>query len=339
MMEKKEDRTDAAEHLKNIPIQTEDIAFKSEEMILCGKCARKNPPNRLKCFYCGAELEISAEQAANIQPVLRKLENWEKGYNLIYAPNPNSENEFNLPAAAEILNLEIETLQKILQANQPLPVARAESEKVAEIVAGKLREHGFSISIVSDEALAADKLPARLRGLEFDGDRLVLIYFNTGEIAEIRREDLILILSGAVFERKTESLEKRKKGESKILDSSETASDEILMDIYSRENSAGYRILAKGFDFSCLDAKKGILAVENMQKLVAKLREFAPNAKYIGDYLQVREVLGNIWEIEQKKDSQGLKRHSFGKFDFSNIATSNNMQQFTKYSRLHRHIL
>jgi hypothetical protein len=338
-MEKKEDPADGDEHLKNIPIQTEDIAFKPEEMISCGKCMRTNPPNRLKCFYCGAELEISAERAANIQPYLRKLENWEKGYNLIYLPNPQSENEFNLPETAGILNLEIGALQKILPTKKPLPVARAESVKEAEIIAGKLHKRGFDISIVSDEALAADRLPRRLRGLEFDDDRLVLIYFNTDEIAEIRREDLILIVSGAVFERRTESVEKRKKGESKILDFTETASDEILMDIYSRENSDGYRILAKGFDFSCLETEKGITAVENMRKLAAKLREFAANAKYVGDYLQIREVLSSIWEIEQRKDSQGLKRHSFGKFDFSNIATSNNMQQFTKYSRLQRHIL
>ena len=333
------ERAQTGEHTKNIPIQTEDIAFKPEEMIACEKCARKNPPNRLKCFYCGAELEIPDEKAANIKPLLRKLENWEKGYNLIYTPNQQSENEFDLSAAAEILKLETETLQKIMQSKNPLPVARAESEKEAGIAAEKLRAQGFDISIVSDEALAAERLPKRLRGLEFDSERLVLIYFNTDEIAEIKREDLILIVSGAVFERKTESIEKRKKGESKILDSTETASDEILIDVYSRENSDGYRILAKGFDFSCLEAEKKITAVENMRKLAAKLRDFAPNAKYVGDYLQVREVLGGVWEIEQKKDSQGLKRHSFGKFDFSKVATSNNIQQFTKYSRLQRHIL
>ena len=338
-MEKKEDQIHVGNQPENLQIQTEDIAFKPEEMISCGECARKNPPNRFKCFYCGAALEITDEQASNIQPNLRKLEDWEKGYNLIYAPVSNSENEFDLTETAKILNLENEDLQKILQAKKPLPVARAESEKEAEIVAKKLGERGFNISIVSDEALAADRLPTRLRSLEFEDGKLILIYFNTDEIAEIEREDLILIVSGAVFERKTESIEKRKKGESKILDLTETASDEVLMDIYSRENSNGYRILAKGFDFSCLETDKGILAVENMRKLVAKLREFAPNAKFVGDYLAVREVLGNVWEIEQRKNSQGLKRHSFGKFDFANVATSNNTQQFTKYSRLQWHIL
>jgi hypothetical protein len=338
-MERKEELIKGAEQVKNFPVQTEDIAFKPEEMIACGKCARTNPPNRLKCFYCGAALEISAEQAANIQPQLRKLESWEKGFNLIYLPNSQSENKYNLAEAAKVLNLEKEDLQKILQAKKPLPVARAESEKEAEIVAKNLGEQDLKVSIISDETLAADKLPTRLRGLEFDGEKLILILFNTDEVTEIGREDLVLIVSGAVYERKTESLEKRKKGETKVLDATETASDEILIDIYTRANSNGYRIPAKGFDFSCLESEKGILAVENMSKLIAKLREYAPGAKFVGDYSAVREVLGSVWEVEQRKDSQGLKRHSFGKFDFSNIAITNNTQQFTKYSRLQRQIL
>jgi len=338
-MEEREDQIRADNQPKNQPVQTEDIAFKPEEMISCGKCARTNPPNRLKCFYCGAELEMTAEQAANIKPNLRKLENWEKGYNLIYAPNPNGENEFDSAETAKILNLESEDLQKILQTEKTLPLARVESEKEAQITASKLSERGFNISIVSDEALAVDKLPTRLRSLEFDDDKIILIFFNSDEIAEIKREDLVLIVSGAIYERKTESIEKRKKGESKILDATVTASDVGLIDIYSRQNSNGYRILANGFDFSCLETAKGILAVENLKKLAAKLREFAPNAKFVGDYLAVREVLGSVWEIEQRKDSLGLKRHSFGKFDFSNLATSSNLQQFTKYSRLQWQIL
>ncbi|MDQ3129259.1 MAG: hypothetical protein M3Q99_00675 [Acidobacteriota bacterium] len=338
-MEEREDQIRADNQPQNQPVQTEDIAFKPEEMISCGKCARTNPPNRLKCFYCGAELEMTAEQAANIKPNLRKLENWEKGYNLIYAPNPNGKNEFDSAGTAKILNLESEDLQKILQTEKTLPLARVESEKEAQITASKLSERGFNISIVSDEALAADKLPTRLRSLEFDDDKIILIFFNSDEIAEIKREDLVLIVSGAIYERKTESIEKRKKGESKILDATETASDAGLIDIYSRENSNGYRILAKGFDFSCLETEKGILAAENLTKLAAKLRECAPDAKFINDYSAVRQVLGCVWEIEHRKDSQGLKRHSFGKFDFSNLATSSNLQQFTKYSRLQWQIL
>jgi hypothetical protein len=97
--------------------------------------------------------------------------------------------------------------------------------------------------------------------------------------------------------------------------------------------------LTKGFDFSCLGYKKGSLAHENLQKLIAKLQKFAPQAKLVNDYQAVRRILGEVWEIEQRKEPQGLKRHSFGKFNFSNIFLSSNEMQFTKYSRLQWHLL
>ena len=338
-MEKAKESVEGEQRLKDLPVQAENIAFSPDEMIECGKCARMNPPVRLKCFYCAAELEIPAARAANLQSGLRKLEDWEKGFNLIYQPNSTEETKSDWAEIAKIIRLEPDILRKIVETKKNLPLARVESEKEAKIVAGKLRENGLTTLIVADEKLSADVLPTRLRGLEFDGDRLILVLFNTSEIREIRRDDLILIVSGAVFERKTESVEKRKKGKSVILDASETASDESLLDIYSCDDAGSYRITAKGFDFSSLEAEKGIVARENMKKMIEKLREFAPNAKFDGDYSAIREVLGEIWEIEIRKDSQGLKRHGFGKFDFSNVATSSNLRQFTKYSRLQREIL
>jgi hypothetical protein len=338
-MENEEDRIYAGDDLRNMPFQTEDIAYKAEEMVRCGKCSRVNSPARLKCLYCGGELDVPHEKHALVRPNLRRLENWEKGFNLIYAPGSTDEKKLDQAEAAKLLHLDTRILQKVIEAGAALPIARAESEKEAEIVSRKLEEYGLTAKIVSDEALAAETPPTRLRGLEFDGEKLVAVYFNVDEVAEIRSEDLALIVSGAVFERKTESIEKRKKGENKILDASETASDEILIDIYTRQDGNGFRIPTKGFDFSCLGVEKGITAAENMKKLVAALQKFAPDAKFAGDYLTVREILCFIWENEQRKDSQGLKRHGFGQFDFSNVATSSNLQQFTKYSRLQWQIL
>ena len=143
----------------------------------------------------------------------------------------------------------------------------------------------------------------------------------------------------AIFQKAVESTAKRKKGESKILETAEISSDEILIDIYEKADSTGYRILTKGFDFSCLEAEKGILARENIQKLIARFQEFAPNAKLVNDYLSVKEHLGEVWEIEERKDSKGLTRKNFGKFDLANVMLSSNLQQFSKYSRLQWHIL
>ena len=328
------------EWLKDLPLQTENIAFKPEEMILCAKCERTNPPNRLNCLYCGGELEISAAQNQFLKPNLRKLETWEKGFNVILLPNPQIADEAKFGEAAGLLKLEKEVLKKIILANNPLPLARAESRKEAETAQTRLREVGIETIVVSDEALAIEQPTRRLRGIEFFEDKLILILFNLDEIVEITAEDLALIVTGAVFERRIEATEQyNKKGDNKILDTKETASDETLIDIFSRRNSFGFRIYAKGFDFSSLEMEKEMLAKNNIKKLTEKLRRFAPNTKYVDAYLSSRNLLANVWEVEQKIDSQGLKREGFGKFNLGNVTTVNNLSQFTKYSRLQWHLL
>lgn len=325
--------------MKNLPVHTEEVGFKSDEMVTCGKCARANAPNRLKCMYCGAPLEISPEQAGKIKPGLRKLENWEQGFNLIYVPNDERISADSVPEIAKLTGREREFTQKLFEARKALPLARCETRKEAEILQDRLQQKGLRALIVGDEALDAENAPRRLRNLEIRDRYLFLTLFNTNEIEVVQLEDLRIIVAGAIFQKAIESTEARKKGESKILDATETASDESLIDLYTTENASGYRILTKGFDFSALGEEKGILARENLKRLAAKLRQIAPHARIVDDYLALRNVLGEVWEVEQRKDSQGLTRQRFGKFDLSNVSTSNNLQQFTKYSRLQWHLL
>lgn len=328
------------EFLKNLPVQTENIAFKAEEMISCEKCGRPNPPNRLECVYCGAKLEISAEQSHLLKLNLRKLEAWEKGFNLIFIPEASDEENLNAATVSRLLKSETETIDKIFAAKIALPIARAESEKEAEIVQQRLRETGVETRIVNDKNLAVEKTPRRLRGIEFDENNVILILFNQDEIVSVPNEDIILIVTGAIFERKIQATETyNKKGENKILDSTETASDDLLIDIYSREDFIGYRVWAKGFDFSCLENEKKILATENIKTLAERLRQAFPDAKFVDDYRRIRASLSEVWEVEQKTASQGLQRKSFGKFNMGNLTTINNLSQFTKYSRLQRHLI
>jgi hypothetical protein len=120
-MEKKADNVHDDEWLKNLPVQAEEIAFKPEDMISCGACRRTSPPNRLACFYCGKPLEISDAQAKNLKPNLRKLEVWEKGFNLIYKPDEKGK---SFEKAAKFISLEAEMLEKICAAKTVLPLAR-----------------------------------------------------------------------------------------------------------------------------------------------------------------------------------------------------------------------
>lgn len=326
--------------LENLPLQTENIAFKPDEMLLCIKCQRSNPPNRLKCFYCGGELEITEAQSRFLKPNLRKLENWEKGFNVIFLSVSEAFDESQASEIARLLKFENAVLRSLFVSKTPLPVARAESEKEAEVVRSRLRESGVETLILSDEKLAIEKPPKRLRGIESRGDELILKLFSDEESVELAPEDLILIVTGAVFERKIAATETySKKGENKILDSSEIASDETLIDLYSRRDASGFRIFARGFDFSFLGAEKGLLAKDNIKKVAGKLRQIAPHARSVEDYSQNRNFLAAVWEVEQRTDSKGLKREGVGKFNLESVTTVNNLSQFTRYSRLQRHLL
>lgn len=335
-MDTREENQPAFESLKDSPVQTENIAYSSEEMIACGKCLRANPPNRLKCLYCGGQLEFSDEQTAFLKPVLRKLEAWEKGFNLIYMPDDSNEiDERKIKEISRMTRHEKEVLEKLFEAQKPLPLARAESEKEAAIVKQRFEESGIQTVLLSDEKLAVENPPKRLRGMEFSDDTILLRIFNTDEVFEARSEDLLLVVTGAVFQKRVEATEKHnKRGENALLNASETATDERLFDIYFNGNDTGFRIEQKGFDFSCLGQEKSLLAAENIKRLVKKLKAFAPKAKLVEDYLQIRAALGNVWEIAERRDSKGLVRKGLGKFNLGNVTFVSNLEQFTKYSRM-----
>lgn len=336
----KEDRN-TEDSLKDLPVQTENIAYASDEMIACGKCRRANPPNRLKCLYCGAELEFSDEQSNFVKPVLRKLEAWEKGFNLIYMPDESAEiDEQKIKEISRMTRIETDVLEKLFDAKKPLPLARAGSEKEAAIVRQRFDETGIKTTLLSDEKLAVENPPKRLRGMEFSGETVLLKFFNKDEIFETRIENLSLVVTGAIFQKRIEATEKHnKKGENILLNATETASDEKLFDIYFNGDETGFRIEQKGFDFSCLGEEKSFLAAENILRLARKLKSFSPDAKLVEDYLQLRPILGNVWEISEQKDSKGLVRERFGKFNLGNVTLVSNLEQFTKYSRMLKNIL
>jgi hypothetical protein len=321
--------------LKDMPLTKNASGFSAEQMINCEKCSRQNAPNRLNCMYCGEALPISKEQEANINPRLRKLENWEKGFNIIILPNGLIYDDAKYFEVAKLLRIEADDLQKIVETNKPLPIARCETLKEAEIVKENLAKLGVSANVISDEDLHVETQTRRLRAIEILPDRLNLQLFNVKENHIILLEDLMLIVAGRIFERKISATERyNKKNENKTLQSNEISNDEPIIDIYARNDSIGYRIFTSGFDFSCVGERKSWIAAENIKTLRQVLREIGENAKFDDNYAKVRHALGQVWETEETKDSKGLKASSFGNYNVENITTINNLQQFTKYSRL-----
>ncbi|MEP6849810.1 MAG: hypothetical protein ABI999_13220 [Acidobacteriota bacterium] len=332
-MNEKNNIESAEDRLKEMPVQTENIAFSPDDMRTCTKCGRANPPNRLKCFYCAAAIEIAPDNLAQAKLVLRRLEIWEKGFNVVAL---SRQTRVNLPAAARELGLERDAAEKLFASNAEIPVARVEGQREANVLRLRLKNIGVETTVLADESLHLEKFPRRIRALEFKSDHIVATDFNTSEKFPIAASDVMLVVIGTMFETKTASIEKRKRNKSTLLDTTETSADESVIDLYTRQDSMGIRIYQSGFDFSCLGGNKGLLASENMPKLVRRLIMTCVNAKLDEKYAELQDALGLVWELETRKDYEGLRRSGFGKKDFGNVVTVDNHSQFNRYSRLRR---
>lgn len=315
-------------------IQSEDIGFKAHEMARCKGCGRSNPPNRLDCMYCGRELEGVPGDAASIRLTPRRLEAWERGFNVILGP-PRSADDGEIRRAAAFLNFENAAFREIIDAGVSLPVARVESEKQAQAIRAALGQMHFNSMIVSDSDLAIDTPQVRLSGMVFTGQNLSVINFNTNAKIEIGWNEIVLLVIGVLTRGRVDALEKKRRhGKTKLVDETATSSDEQILDIYTRDRAIGYRVHQAGFDFSCLDDDKDLLASENMRLLVDKIGRNAPKAAIINSYGNIRRLLDDIWEIESRKDFQGLRRSGFGKVEFGSAVSTSNLSQFNKFSRL-----
>jgi hypothetical protein len=291
-------------------------------------------------MYCGLELEFDEKQSQFIKPTLRLAESHINGFNLIYLGNLRNWNEKQISEVSKMTRLTKNVLDKIFQSGKPLPLARTETLKETEIVSQRLKEIGIETVIIEDNRFEIEKNARRLRRLEIKDDKLILILFNNDEVCELQRDDLALIVVGGLFEKTLESTEKhKKKGDNKVLETSEISSDEMIVDLFSKGDSIGYRLFQKGFDFSTLGKDKKLLANENLKILVEKLNHFAPDTKLDDDYLRVRDCLSGVWVAEEQSDSKGMKRQSFGSYQRLTETKTSNLQQFTKYSRLQRFLL
>lgn len=317
-------------------IQTENLAFDANEMISCGGCGRMNPPNRFKCVYCGRQLETKAENSA-IKLHLRKLELWERGWNVIVRA---TDAPVDAGKIALVLAMGTDDLNAILDAGTALPLVRVETEDEAAVLSTKLEQLGLTCLTISDADLDADKPPVRLSGIDLHDGRIGLKTFNTGEVVTIDADNLALIVPGFIATSRMDTIEKKgRRGKSKLLDQTATTADESIVDLYTLDDRIGYRVYLAGFDFSCLGNDKRLLATENLKQLIDLLVRLAPNARLVNRYLSVRRAMGCVWELESRNDPQGLRRSGFGKRDFGTVTSTNNVNQFTKYSRLQWQLL
>lgn len=328
-----DEKTASLKHLGEVLPNVE--GFGENEKIICPKCGRQIPPTRESCLYCGAVIEIPDDLQRFVRPAKQDLEDWEKGWSVCVAPfedEISAENERFLTSA---LRLEPEILSNLLKSRTFLPLMRAADERNAQIAVERLRENGIESHIVADETLREDVLPKRARFISFDRENCFVSQILCDEEISFAWHDVHLIVVGQLFESEMQIVDliskKQPKEEAEI---SEFSDFEDVLDIYTPQFPEGIRIAANHFDFSALGSRKKFTARENFQELLEVLRENAFKAVFNNSYKNCKKLISHVWLLSQKQDSKGLVRKNFGKFAQDKAIKTDNLQQFTKFSRM-----
>jgi hypothetical protein len=334
-----EDKTDWLSEAT--PQQAETRAFSPAEMVRCEECLRANPPTRSACLYCAKPLPLTEAGKRLRQPALRRLEDWEQGFNLIFVPQGSRRlMEESLTKMAELLRLKVEELLKVTEAGEPLPLARAATLEEASLIESRLRALGARTLMVADEELSLDDFaPRRVRTMEFRDDALTAYPVGGDEPFPIAWSEITLLVAGRLVERRVEVEERRSRGsENEIVEARELSADEAVLDIYAANLNGNARMHAHSFDFSCLGEQMSLVAAANFSRLVRLLRERAVVALYDDSYNRLRRALMPAWPLEEHTGAGGLRRARPGRFNTETVTTSDNERQFARYSRL-RHYL
>jgi hypothetical protein len=314
--------------------------FAPDQMVRCEECLRANPPTRVNCLYCAAVLPNN-ETTVNLQkPALRPLEKWEQGYNNILLPPVANLTDADLATASDLLRLRPEDLGRILSAARPLPLARAATIDEAQLIQRRLSGLGLDSIIMPDGEPGIDA-PSLVKVRALDIAEAGIYAYQTPEtpFIQVSWPDLALLVVGRLIVKRVELKERKgARTENSILDSSEFVTDETVVDFYIRNETRPYRIAANSFDFSCLGASKGLLAGENISRLLQLFREHAPAAEYDDSFNSMRKTLEPVWPAEQQNESSGWRRERPGKYSIGSVMELNNEMQFSRYSRL-RHFL
>jgi len=313
--------------------------FSPEELVACEGCRRANPPTRMSCLYCGAKLPLTAAGAALRRPTLRPLEDWERGHNVVLLPGaPPGSRTQTFAAAAELLSIAAPRLIEAVDAREALPVARAASADEAKLIEERLGALGFKVLIVADDELAEEAgPPRRVRKLEFAED-VLSAWTSGGEQASASWGEVVLLAAGRIKTKRVEVEERsgRVRPGAEVVDAREIFADEAALEIHTARDACGWRIMSGNFDYTCLGARKGLLALRNFETLIEELRARAAGAAFDGGYNRLRHLLSAAWPLAEREESGGLRRERPGKFNAEAVTVVSNDAQFTRYVRLRR---
>lgn len=316
-------------------VTTEPQGFAPDQMVRCEECLRANPPTRLNCLYCAAPLPLSEKAADSLKPSLKPVQTWAVGYNNIFLTQDKAISGDVVSEVAGFLKLNINDLSRLLSSTTPVPLARTDTRKEAELIERRLKVLGFETVIVSDKDLELpESPPIRLRSLSINENGLTPQLIVGSDEPQIQWSQLVLIVTGRLSRKRVEMQErKRRRGDNEITDASQFFTDELVLDLYSEGRDSKLRVLANGFDFSGLEGK-GLLVAENFSRLLDLIRDHAPRVEDDDSYNACRQELEVVWPSGQQTESGGWRRERPGKYTIGAVTESSNEDQFTRYSRL-----
>ncbi|MGI9105932.1 MAG: hypothetical protein ACR2G4_06760 [Pyrinomonadaceae bacterium] len=312
-------------------------AFAPAEMVACEACLRANPPTRMNCLYCGADLPVVDASNDLRRPTLRALEVWEQGYNVVMLPQAIEQISADaITTAVQLLHVEAGQLRGMAEAQTPLPLARAASRDEASLVERKLRVAGWQVEIVADQDLAVEThAPKRIRKLKIGDDALTGWTSAEGAAERVEWTRVELLVTGHIARKRIEVEERRsRRAENEIVETREFHDDESVLDLYLNASVVNWRIMAENFDYSCLGAEKKLLATENFKHLVETFRTQAARAAYDDSYRSVRHYLKFAWPLAEQTQAGNLKRLGPGRYNSEAVTSVTNERQFTRYGRL-----
>ena len=245
---------------------------------------------------------------------------------------PFNMEETALNEAAKLLELTNSDLMPLLGATTAAPLCSTTTLAEAETIRERLRDLGIETRSI-EEQVHSDITHNELRGLELGDDSLTAVYRRGAQRVSASWQDIELIVLGRLHTSTVEVEQKPKRKVSQVLEEREMSTDEAVLDLYIRDDPAGWRIKSGSFDFSGLGKAKAMTAFENFAKLSSLLRERAVNARFDDYYKLLRSALNKVWPIEQGGDTTERRRSAKGRIE-ARITSSDNEAQFTKYSRL-----
>jgi hypothetical protein len=304
----------------------------SQDVTNCPRCQRRTPAARGDCIYCGEHLPFVTILSA---PPQRNIDPSEQAFNTVLQPFPARINESVVTALASALQIEAREAQALIDAGKPVPLARSQTRAEADMITALVRTCGLRAAVIPDEDMKLGRELLRARRLAMS-DEEVRVYHSSGEMS-ILKSEIILLVAGELRNIRVDYTEGISGGggqSGSVLDSSEFRSEETLLDVYTSSLEQGFRIKSDAFDYSGLIPALSFRSETNFRAAWTKLRADLPQVKVDDDFPKMRSLLSRAWPERSRNESRGIKRTmSFRAISQASV-TSDNRDQFNRYSRL-----